>query len=188
MKEYSIAQASDVPPDILHRPQGWARRDCLDDDEGGMYGMDYMNDEYKAIITELFNRGVERKWEKMSPAQMREEIEARRPGFYTYPPESKITKQVSTLFDTQKKQKAGEKQTTTKKEKKVPDEVREKIDKFMQQYPEEKGAAIADRVLGCYKKKLPGKCSRKDVMDRVNQLRQAAQKKIEKEEKRKLID
>ena len=166
-------------------PQGWAQRDCLDDDDGSLYGADYMNDDYRVIIEELFNRGVERKWEKMSPAQMREELEARRPGYYTYPPESEITKLVSSLFDTQKKQKGST--PKEKKPQKVPDNVQERIDKFMEKHPNEKGAAIADRVLKSFRNKIPG-CTRKDVMDRVNQLRQQIKQKEEKAAKRKLID
>jgi hypothetical protein len=98
---------------------------------------------YRAVVVELFEKGVEHSCNKMSPAQMREEIEQRHPGFYCYPPESKITKCVSALYDAQKKANKGKK---TKKMKHLPEEVGLKIREFMAQHTSEKGAAIADRV------------------------------------------
>ena len=185
MEEYSIATASPLPSSMLNRKQSWARRDCLDDDDDwGMYGANYMTERYKVVTKELFENGVAHSSDKMSPAQMREEIENRYPGFYTYPPESEITKYVSALFDAEKKAKL--KNTKEKQPRKISEKVDKKIKELMDKHPDEKGAAIADRTFKHYQKKIPG-CTGKDVLDRVNSLRQQERNKIKKLQKRKLI-
>jgi hypothetical protein len=144
-----------------------------------------MTDEYKAVIVELFERGVTQSCNKMSPALMREELELRFPGFYTYPPESEITRTVSSLFDAQKKAKGG--QIIEVKQKKIPAKVEESLRNLMAKHPLEKGAAIADRVAATYKnKRIPG-CTRKEVLDRVNSLRGQERAKAKKTEMRQLI-
>ena len=185
MEEYAIAKASLVPDFLLSRRQGWARRDCLEDEEG-MYGADYMTDEYKAVVVELFERGVAHSCNKMSPSLMREELEIRFPGYYTYPPESEITKCISSLYDAQKKAKT-DKAPKTIKVKKIPKKVEKMLREVMAADPLEKGAAIANRVLAAYKRRKIPDCTRKDVLDRVNSLRQQEKNKLKKIEMRKLI-
>jgi hypothetical protein len=186
MDEYKVARASLVDDVYLNRNQGWARREShLLEEDDGMYGASYMTKEYKAIIVELFDRGVEQSCNKMSPSLMREELELRFPGFYTYPPESEITSTVCALFEAQKKAKNGI--TTTIKEKKIPANVEEKLRTLMAKHPVEKGAAIADIMAAAFpRKRIPG-CTRKEVMDRVNSLRGAERAKARKTEMRQLI-
>jgi hypothetical protein len=185
MAEYGMAKASRVSDSCLFRSQGWARRDALDDDAWGMYGATYMNEKYRAVVVELFEKGVEHSCNKMSPAQMREEIEERHPGFYCYPPESEITKCVSALFDAQKKANKGKKTKTTKI---LPEEVGLKIREFMAQHTSEKGAVIADRVAEFFggADRIPG-CTRTLVRDRVNSWRKAERDKAAKSAKRRHI-
>jgi hypothetical protein len=116
---------------------------------------------------------------------MREEIEERHPGFYCYPPESKITKCVSALYDAQKKANKGKK---TKKTKHLPEEVGLKIREFMAQHTSEKGAVIADRVAEFFggADRIPG-CTRILVRDRVNSWRKADRDKAAKSVKRRHI-
>ena len=101
MEEYSIANASKVSEHLHYRKQGWARRENSGG-EDGMYGAKYMTNEYKAVIEELFNEGVKDSSNKTSPAQMREEIEIRFPGFYTYP--GTKTKEQSQVYSSERKE------------------------------------------------------------------------------------
>jgi hypothetical protein len=185
MMEYEMAKASRVSDSCLFRSQGWARQEALDDDAWGMYGATYMNEKYRAVVVELFEKGVEHSCNKMSPAQMREEIEERHPGFYCYPPESEITKCVSALYDAQKKANKGKK---TKKTKHLPDEVGLKIREFMAQHTSEKGAVIADCVAEFFggADRIPG-CTRILVRDRVNSWRKAERGKAAKSAKQRHI-
>jgi hypothetical protein len=182
MVEYSLAEGWDVSDDALHRRQGWARRPNRED---GMYGATYITDEYREELQHMFDQGAENSSSKRGPAEMREQLELKFPGFYCYPGEIEISKAISAMFDKQKK--AG---TTSKREKILPAAIEVKIREFMEQYPDEKGKGIEALVRPCFNEQnLPHgyTYNRTHVMAKVNAWRQQAKNKKESEEKRSLI-
>lgn len=56
MEEYNLANDWEVSDEALHRPQGWARRPNRED---GMYGKQYITDEYREELQHLFDKGAE---------------------------------------------------------------------------------------------------------------------------------
>ena len=56
MVKYGIAKGWDVTIEELSRPQGWARRPNRGG-EDGMYGKQYITDQYREVSVECFERG-----------------------------------------------------------------------------------------------------------------------------------
>jgi hypothetical protein len=183
MDEYSIAKGWDVAGEELFRPQGWARRP-IRGGEDGMYGKQYITDQYRELIVECFERGRKVSSDKMGPAQIREEIENRFPGLYRYPADSEITKCISALFDRQKK---GKDTTNSQKKDTLSDAIKDRIREIMTQFPDGTGSPIEVRVSASFGQRKPDGYDRKKIMDKVNQWRQAAKKKKLADSKRRLI-
>jgi hypothetical protein len=184
MGEYNLANGWDISDDKLHRPQGWARRPNRED---GMYGKLYITDQYREDLQAMFDQGAQNSSSKRGPAEMREQLEIKFPGKYRYPGEIEINKAISAMFDKQKK--AGT-TTTSKKEKKLPVAIEEKIREFMKLKPGWSGKRIEELVGPCFNAQNlpPGyEYNRKYVMDKVNAWNQLAKKKKESETKRLLI-
>jgi hypothetical protein len=184
MVEYSVAKGWDVASEELFRPQGWARRPNRGGREDGMYGKQYITDQYREVIVECFERGRRVSSDKMGPAQIREEIENRFPGLYRYPADSEITKAISALFDRQKK---GKDTTYSQKKDVLSDEIQGRIREIINQFPDETGSPIEKRVSASFGQRKPDGYDRKKVMEKANQWRQAAKKKKLADSKRRLI-
>ena len=183
MVEYSVAKGWDIPSEELFRPQGWARRPNRGG-EDGMYGKQYITDQYREVIVECFECGRRVSSDKMGPAQIRELIENRFPGLYRYPSDSEITKTISALFDRQKK---GKDTTNSQKKDVLSDEIKGRIREIINQFPDETGSPIEKRVSASFGQRKPYGYDRKKVMEKVNQWRQAAKKKKLVDSKRRLI-
>jgi hypothetical protein len=182
MEEYNLANDWDFSDEELRRPQGWARRPNRED---GMYGKLYITDLFKEELQNMFDEGVQNSSSKRGPAEMREQLEIKFPGYYCYPGEIEISKAISAMFDKQKK--AG---TTTTREKKLPDAIEAKIREFMKLNPDKKGAFIEGLVRPFFNEQnLPHgyAYNRQHVMAKVNSWNQGAKKKKEIETKRLVI-
>jgi hypothetical protein len=184
MPEYDLANGYALPDATWHRDQGWARRPGRD---GGMYGKSYLTDTYKADIQEMFERGSQISSEKMSAAEMREELEAKYPGLYRYPGEHEITSYISSLFQAEKKNGSA---SGGRRERKIPEEIEEKIRALMVQNPGVTGSPIEKLLVASYggARGLPGNYpGRKQIMEKVNAWNQAAKNKAKTAKKRSLI-
>jgi hypothetical protein len=184
MPEYDLANGYTLPDATWHRDQGWARRPGRD---GGMYGKSYLTDTYKADIQEMFERGSQTSSEKMSAAEMREELEAKSPGLYRYPGEHEIASYISSLFQAEKKNGTA---SRGRRERKIPEEIEEKIRALMVQNPHTTGSPIEKLLVESY----GGACGlptnypgRKHIMEKVNAWNQAAKNKAKTAKKRSLI-
>ncbi|CAJ1967739.1 unnamed protein product [Cylindrotheca closterium] len=97
MKEYKVANHW-RPRETLMRDQGWARRPL----SGGLYGRNYMNDEFKKIGIAQFNRGLVNKGDKQSPTQTLALMKEEHQGFYCYPGLHEIVRMFSGLVQQSK--------------------------------------------------------------------------------------
>jgi hypothetical protein len=182
MEEYNLASDWEVTDDELFRPQGWARRPSRED---GMYGKLYITDQYREELQHMFDEGAQNSSSKRGPAEMREQLEIKFPGYYCYPGEIEISKAISAMFDRQKK--AG---TSSKREKKLPDVIEAKIRELMDRHPDKKGSFIENLVRPCFNEQnLPPAYvyNRKHVMEKVNAWNQQARNKKDMETNRLLI-
>ena len=184
MPEYDLAKGYNLPDATWHRDQGWARRPGRD---GGMYGKSYMTDTYKADIQGMFDRGSQISSEKMSAAEMREELEGKYPGLYRYPGEHEIASYISSLFQAEKKNGST---SGVRRDRKIPEEIEGKIRTLMVQNPSKTGSPIEKLLVASYRgaggvpTNYPG---RKSIMDKVNAWNQAAKTKLKSAKKRSLI-
>jgi hypothetical protein len=182
MPEYNLADNYTLPDTIWHRNQGWARRPGR---EGGMYGKSYLTGAYKEDIQAMFERGSRTPSEKMSAAEMREELEAKYPGRYRYPGDHEITTYISSLFLAEKKTGSS---SGSRREKKIPEEIEDKIRSLMVEFPGATGSPIEMKLRASYGPDLPANYpERKVVMEKVNAWNQAAKNKAKTAQKRSLI-
>lgn len=92
MVEYLLSQQLEIPQSSSKR-QGWAWRPV----HGDTYGTTYVH-LYCTEIKEMFDRGVQTKTEKMSPAIMLETLQERYPNRYSLPGKKEIKTEISSLL------------------------------------------------------------------------------------------
>lgn len=128
MEEYILANQW-FPAEPLMWDQGWARRPI----SGGLYGKNYMNEEYKEICITQFNRGVANKGDKQSPSQTLELMEENFPGLYCYPGVHEIVRMYSGLVKQYKDH--GKVQSRPKPDPLVPPEIKAELQSLLNDHP-----------------------------------------------------
>ena len=96
--DYDKAAAFRMPPKFI-RERGWGRRKK----RGDMYGAKYMNEEYKAICTVLFELGEEDSSQKKGPNHMYDFLRRKFPELYSLPTENEIRTLISSLMNNKSK-------------------------------------------------------------------------------------
>ena len=131
-----------TPSENLIRERGWARRGP------NLYGASYMNDDFRAMCIEQFNRGVANKGDKQSPSQTLELMKERHPGLYCYPGLHEINRFYSGM--NQQTQKTGMEVTQTKKQgEAIPEEIKEELQSLL----EENSKLTGGRLFELWKEK-----------------------------------
>lgn len=186
MAEYQEAATFEAPP----KRGGWGRRGMLDT----LYGKMYM-ELYKEDVDEMFERGERDKSEKMSPAQMVEQLRRKYPGRYCLPSESEVQRYVSSLVqrknNKKKKAKKGEGDEVGDARYKMPIVVRMWLREYMAQNNfDVSPSKTADLTRTHFESlgELPnGFPDRKQLSSAVSGMKSTHRKNAEKELKRALL-
>lgn len=93
--EYKLAANTELTATL----QGWARRPPY----GQTLGATYLH-KYKQDVVAMYNAGAVTSSKKMSPAQMREELQRRHPGIFRIPSRAELRSCISALKQKAKKQ------------------------------------------------------------------------------------